>query len=577
MTYSRDERMFPTLLRIAVLAFAGALPVTAAAADAPATSGTAAAPAPAATPTTQDVTLNLIHLLVQENIITAAQADALFSQAKKEAASVTPPTAGVPPTKTIRVTYVPEVIREQIKEQTKREVLEETHGATAPPSVPPEWMRRISVSGDFRMRYERMFNDGANYPYFYDFNTINQGNPVDVSPYTSPGIPLLNSTVNRQRYRVRARIGIDAHVNNTVSLGFRLATGDDTNPVSPNQTIGNSFSPFNLSVDRAYLRYTPTENSKFLVGRFPSPWLSTDLVWYGDLNFDGFAAQYNREILPDVRPFVTVGAFPIFNTALGFPTSSTIGKQPSRDKWLYAAQLGFSWLPAPDYLVKFGGAFYDFSKIQGELSTSCRTDVNGIPCSTDDTRAAVVQKGNTVFAIRNPSVVPTSVNQVAEYQYFGLASPFKIADLALRLDMARYAPFHITFNGEFAYNTAYNAGKVMALNPVNNLGNPNDPTTFRSGPMAFQTGLTVGMPQMREFGDWNASVIYKYIEADSVVDAFDDSDFHGGGTNAKGYVLRGNMGIAHNVWLSGNFFSATEVSGPPLAEDTVQMDVNARF
>ena len=528
---------------------------------------------PVAAANTDNVTLNLIHLLVQQDIITARQADALFTEAKKEAQQSSTAKPSAPP---IHVTYVPEIIREQIKEQTKKEILAENHPAPGLSETLPEWMRRVTITGDFRMRYERRLYDGSNYPYFGDYNTVNQGNPVDISPYTSPGVPVLNSTENRQRYRIRARREIDGRVNNHVLLGMRLATGDSTSPVSPNQTLGTNFQQDPITLDRAFMRFTPDPYTKVLFGRFASPWMSTDLVWNNDLNFDGIAAQYTREIAPDVRPFVTAGVFPIGNTALGFPAVSS-SKVASRDKWLYAAQIGASWLPAEGYLVKVGAAYYDFSKIQGEASRPCSTSVNGLPCSTDNTRAGFLQQGNTVFAIRTPAVTPTSVNAIGEYQYYGLASPFRVADLTMRLDMARFAPVHITFNGDFAYNTEYNASKILAKNPDNNLTTSGSSQKLQSGPLAFQTGLTVGMPDIRDYGDWNVSVAYKYIEADSVVDAFNDADFHGGGTNAKGYVLRGNMGISHNVWLSSNFFSATEVSGPPLAEDTVQMDVNARF
>ncbi len=570
MTNPRRRRYLNPEMLALLPSLLGISPVWAADTPPPASTSATAAP------TTQDVTLNLIHLLVQQNIITAAQADALFAQAKQEAAGATPPAPGAPPTKPIRVTYVPEVIREQIKDQTKKEVLEESKGAPAAPSNLPEWIRRVTITGDFRMRYERQFNDGGNYPYFGDYNTVNQGNPVDISPFTSPGVPILNTTQNRQRYRVRARLQIDDHVNNATTIGLRLTTGSNTGPVSPNQTQGSDFSQYPINLDRAFLKYTPSPDAKVLVGRFASPWLATDLVWYNDLNFDGAALQYNREVVDNVRPFITAGVFPIENTALGFPTVSS-GKVASRDKWLYAGQIGFSWLPSPDYLIKIGAAYYDFAKIQGELSSPCNVTSSGVPCNTDNTRAGYMQKGNTVFAIRSPSALPTSVNPVAEYQYYGLASRFRVADLTARFDIATFSPVHVTFNGEFAYNTAYDRVRIIALNPDNNLGQSGTTQSFTSGPMAFQTSLTVGMPDIREFGDWSATVAYKYLEADSVVDAFTDSDFHGGGTNAKGYVLRGNMGLAHNVWLSGNFFSATEVSGPPLAVDTLQMDVNARF
>ena len=89
--------------------------------------------------------------------------------------------------------------------------------------------------------------------------------------------------------------------------------------------------------------------------------------------------------------------------------------------------------------------------------------------------------------------------------------------------------------------------------------------------------MTVGYPQINDRWEWNLSAAYKYIESDAVLDAFTDSDFHLGGTNAKGYILGGNLGVAHNIWLTGRWLSASEISGPPYTVNVVQVDLNARF
>jgi Putative porin len=62
-----------------------------------------------------------------------------------------------------------------------------------------------------------------------------------------------------------------------------------------------------------------------------------------------------------------------------------------------------------------------------------------------------------------------------------------------------------------------------------------------------------------------------------VLDAFTESDFHLGGTDAKGYRLSAKYGLSKNVWLRGNWLSATEIDGPPLAIDVFQFDLNAKF
>ncbi|MFO7740102.1 MAG: putative porin, partial [Desulfatiglandaceae bacterium] len=93
----------------------------------------------------------------------------------------------------------------------------------------------------------------------------------------------------------------------------------------------------------------------------------------------------------------------------------------------------------------------------------------------------------------------------------------------------------------------------------------------------YQLGIEVGHPAVRDFLDWNVFLYYKYLEADAVVDAFTDSDFHDGGTNAKGWILGGEVGLYHNVSGRIRWLTTDEISGPPLAIDTLQMDINARF
>jgi hypothetical protein len=72
-------------------------------------------------------------------------------------------------------------------------------------------------------------------------------------------------------------------------------------------------------------------------------------------------------------------------------------------------------------------------------------------------------------------------------------------------------------------------------------------------------------------------LFYKYLESDAVMDAYTDQDFHLGGTNAKGWIIGGDFGLTRNVWLSTRWFTANEISGPPLAIDVFHFNVNAKF
>jgi hypothetical protein len=77
--------------------------------------------------------------------------------------------------------------------------------------------------------------------------------------------------------------------------------------------------------------------------------------------------------------------------------------------------------------------------------------------------------------------------------------------------------------------------------------------------------------------DWNVSLSYRYLESDATLDALTDVDFHQGGTNVQGYILAGNLGIAHNTWVNLRWYSGQAISGPHFGADTLFVDLNTRF
>jgi hypothetical protein len=97
---------------------------------------------------------------------------------------------------------------------------------------------------------------------------------------------------------------------------------------------------------------------------------------------------------------------------------------------------------------------------------------------------------------------------------------------------------------------------------------------------AFQVRVDVGAEQISRFKDWSTFIAYRYIERDAVLDAFTDSVFHLGGTNAKGWVIGASYGLAKNTflqfrWLSSDVIDA--VNGQPMSVDSAVLDLNARF
>ncbi len=552
----------------------------------------AAAQAHAAQTPSSSVVINLIRLLVQEGVLTQDKANTLIRQAEDEAAAaargqtgvnkqpaVAPKavaSAGAPPS--VRVPYIPEIVRKQIRDEVKQEVLQEAKAENwAAPNQIPEWTQKIRLSGDFRARYEWDVFDKRNSPFFINFPTLNAGAPFDLNNSAGTPPPQLDTTADRQRMRERFRLGIDADIDDNFQAGLRLATGNTTNPTSTNLTLGNSLANDSFDLDRAFLRYSPASWLTVTVGRFADPWFSTDLVWDDDVNFDGAVVQMSQRFGEQWTPFLTFGALPIANTPFNFP-DNTSDKSNSRDVWLYAAQTGVDWRPSHDYDLKVGLAYYYYDHLQGEQSLPCTAPTSADPCSTDNTRPLFMQQGNTLFAIRN--LVNTGQTNPPQFQYYGLASNFHELNLTTRFDFAGYDPIHIVTDLDFVKNLGFNKAAISGRVPVNNRGPSPDmqtPGPWDGGDSAFQARMLVGYPVLRERWDWNFYVGYKYIESDSVVDAFTDSDFHLGGTNAKGYFFGGGLGIAKDIDLSARWLSAREVTGPAYSADVIQIDLNGRF
>jgi hypothetical protein len=386
----------------------------------------------------------------------------------------------------------------------------------------------------------------------------------------------LNTTEDRERQRIRFRLGLTADLGEDFSAGLRLATGNTTNPISTNQTLGNSLANDSFNLDRAYLRYQPTPYTTFWIGRFPNPWFSTDMLWDDDLNFDGVAAQLSYPVLPELNTTLTLGVFPLENTALNFPDNS-VTKESSHDKWLYAGQAGAEWRPDKDYDLKVGVAYYYFQNVEGQTSSPCFANTSSIICSTDNTRPLFLTQGNTLFALRDLVSLSTTPTQ---FQYYGLASKFHELNVTARFDYLAYDPVHMLLDLDFVTNLGFNRGAIAAKEPVNNRAPTNDPNVvgpWDGGENGFQARLTVGYPVLHDRWNWNVFGGYEYLESDAVLDAYTESDFHLGGTNAKGYFFGGGLGIAHDVDLTARWYSTREITGAPYSVDTMQIDLNGRF
>ncbi|MHA6574907.1 putative porin [Pseudomonas yamanorum] len=535
----------------------------------------------------ENATINLIRLLVQQGVLKQEQAEGLIAQAEKEAqqarqASTATAVAAGPATAPgdVRVQYVPAAVRDQIRDQVKAEVMATAKQENwAQPNTFPDWVSRISFDGDIRLRDESRYFSGNNSNEIVDYAKLNQNGPYDVNKNTNTQLPpLLNTREDRENlFRLRARLGMKAVISPEWTAGIRLGTGNDNNPVSTTQTLGGGFGKKDIWLDQGYLTWKTTDYMTLTAGRFANPFYSTDMMYSGDLNFDGVAAIFNHKLNSDWGLFGTLGAFPV-EYSPDTATTNGFDKDESENKWMFGGQIGADWKINRSNSLKGSMAYYHFGDIQGERSSPCSPWAGQPACDTDGTRLAFMQKGNSLFLLRDIAPNPATPGLTPQPQFVGLASKFNVLDLNLAWDSELPEDLKLRSQTNFIHNLAYDKGEMLKRSEGQIVNNINSDGQFESGGNALLVQFTLGSAlEMRRKGDWNVLAGYKYIQPDALPDGFNDSSFHLGGTNAKGYFIGANYGLDKNIYASARWLSASEVYGAPFEVDVMQLELNTRF
>jgi len=518
----------------------------------------------------RSTTVNLVNLLVQEGVLSKDKADSLLKQAAADAAKAKELDAatslanqnaadlnadekmvGKMVDDKVRVQYVPQIVKNEMKEEIKKEVMAKLNYKAGERLGLPDWIDRLQWEGDLRLRYQ-----STQFP---------DGNPNLAAFRTANNVVLNNTTEDRDRARVRARLGVNIKVNDWLNGGLRMTTGAINDPISANETLQGVSGKYELNLDRVFLKTNITPELSVVGGRFENPWFSTDLVWDPDLAFDGLAASYKPKFNDSWSAFATAGLFSIDEVE-----SSEFNK--AADKWLFAAQTGIKWTSANKSSVKLGLSLYEFDNIEGIT--------NGINVGPDapynGTSAPARTKGNSTFDLNQGGICSNASGQPVQCDpLYGYVSKFRELNLTGQVDIATFSPVHITLTGDYVRNLGFDrneiqnrTGIVSGLLPEENVD-------------AYQVRLDVGMPTTEKLHDWQVFTAYKHIEADAVVDTFTDSDFYQRGTNVKGWILGGSYGLGKNTWLQARWFSADEIAPrgglDPLGIDVLLLDLNTKF
>jgi hypothetical protein len=514
----------------------------------------------------RNTVINMLQALVDKGLLTREQAQALVKQAQDKAAADAAAAAAKNAAQAkeeqnaVRVPYVPQIVKDEISKEVAQQVepsvtqdvvqQAKTEGWGVPGAL-PEWLSRVRVFGDVTVREQADLFPNNNSDQLIDVNAVNAA-----GGFLNTAQPYLDSTHDRYRVRLRARLGAEGDVSDNVRAVIRLASGSLTQIASSeSQTLGSYGNRYSVGIDQAFIEWDSNARSKFSIntlegGRLPNPWFSpTEAVYGRDLTFEGIAdtvrVGWGNGDADRSHVYLTMGAFPMLEVPL----------ESQADKWMLGAQLGTNlrFNDGADHL-RLAIAYYDFLRVTGVLNPLDST-VNNF------TAPPFVQWGNTVWNIANNPTNP-AVGLLA------LAAHFRIADVAGTFEH-NFGRYSLAFNGEAVRNLGYNLTDIEALSGQ----------TFPSSQNKGYVGeLSFGDPIVESAGRWRLAAGYRYMQADAVLDAWTDADFHDGGTNDEGYYFWASVGVAPHTWLRLRYFSANTVySLQKYSIDTLQLDANVRF
>ncbi len=335
----------------------------------------------------------------------------------------------------------------------------------------------------------------------------------------------------RTRERFRFRFNGDVLMQKGWGAGFALETASAAD--SGNQTFQDGNNDYSIYLARAYVSYRPNLNWNFVGGKQKNPFYTTDMVWDGDINPQGFAEIYTHALGGKDTLELRAGQI-----LMDDRSESTAGRN-GRDAWLFAQQAVYTHWFGKDSIgnvvnsvvVAPGFMIYNDSTLDG---LDNETPFNG---STD---------GLAVFTM------PGEVNWM---NVAGAGTSFKAY-----------------------WDLAYNFEAERRVRKVYGLPNePKDATSWLVG-----VGYAFGSGKVQ--GDYSIRLDYRSLGTGSIDPNLSDSDFAFGRVNQEGWKL----GLAYNLTdfanVNATYFYTTDKrttqSGPVSNLDhsqILQLDLVVKF
>src|SRR5882762_7332118 len=353
-----------------------------------------------------------------------------------------------------------------------------------------------------------------------------------------------NQSQVRNRERFRLRFNVNAKFNDDISGGFSLASGDLNDPISTNQTDIQFYARKPITIDRAFITYTPHQLKPlvFTGGKIAYPFYRTELTWDNDLNPEGVAQtlQWNfHDSTPVIRRFAVVG-FALPFTEL----QHTTGVNRSRvESEVYGGQVQAVWQLGSWLRLSTYGAFYNYHNpdpiafATAVAGGNPQTPLNGLlPLA-----GASVQNSITTTTVTNivtdvdtdpvtglpvTATTPTGVKTITNAQF---ASKFGLLDAIARFDIKTpYARLPLVVLGDYVQNTkaCANAASLPATGTTTTAAAITAVTSNAACVSRERRGywLEGRVGRLSEAKDIQFSYTRMFIEREAVMGAFNFSD-----------------------------------------------------
>jgi hypothetical protein len=300
------------------------------------------------------------------------------------------------------------------------------------------------------------------------------------------------ATTDQTRQRIRARVGLTAKINDTVSGTVQLATnGGNDDPRSTNQTLGDGWDRKSIGFDLAYLEWKPGMGLTVWAGKTPQPFTKVPTFFFdNDITPEGASVRWQQGAL--------------FASAFGYSLSE---RSSASDASLIGGQVGFKQAMGG---VTYTGAvgYFDVGAVEGKVTaqpTACATAFN--PAFFGGAN------GNTTVTVAG---CPRLAND------FNMIDVIGSAEFTL-------GSFPLAVFGEYVQNQ--------------------EADDFDTG---YALGFTVGKASNPQ--TWEVGYAYQSTEKDAWFGQFVDSDFAGGLTDADGSVFKFSYAPAKNWLFNGTYF-----------------------